>query len=183
MSVWFWIITRQRKGKTTHLCDCSVCWGFAWLLTSLLSFKSLAVLIKKWFTMDFAAICTTSADCTIQIPFSIGKSLGHFSSAVKLNTHRKGLDVTHDIIKVMTMVFVMEDIKAVRGSVSEHFVHECNYSEQRPANNGGIGFPQGGLTPIQTFPRSNMCQAKWKNRTAIKAFMILVVLRGFFCLR
>lgn len=168
MSVWFWIITRQRKGKTTHLCDCSVCWGFAWLLTSLHSFKSLAVLIKKWFTMDFAAICTTSADCTIQIPFSIGKSLGHFSSAVKLNTHRKGLDVTHDIIKVMTMVFVMEDIKAVRGSVSEHFVHECNYSEQRPANNGGIGFPQGGLTPSRHFHAATCVTRNEKTELQLK---------------
>lgn len=168
MSVWFWIITRQRKGKTTHLCDCSVCWGFAWLLTSLLSFKSLAVLIKKWFTMDFAAICTTSADCTIQIPFRIGKSLGHFSSAVKLNTHRKGLDVTHDIIKVMTMVFVMEDIKAVRGSVSEHFVHECNYSEQRPANNGGIGFPQGGLTPSRHFHAATCVKRNEKTELQLK---------------
>lgn len=101
--------------------------------------------------MDFAAICSTSADCTTQIPFSIVKLLGHFSSVVKLNTYRKELDVTHDIIKAMTMVFVMEDIEAVRGSVSEHFVHECNYSEHRPANNRRMGFPQGGLTPSRRF--------------------------------
>lgn len=118
--------------------------------------------------MDFAAICTTSADCTIQIPFGIGKSLGHFSSAVKLNTHRKGLDVTHDIIKVMTMVFVMEDIKAVRGSVSEHFVHECNYSEQRPANNGGIGFPQGGLTPSRRFHAATCVKRNEKTELQLK---------------
>lgn len=49
--------------------------------------------------MDFAAICSEfDMGRTIQIPFNIGKSFGHFLSTIKLNTYRKRLNVTHDII-------------------------------------------------------------------------------------
>lgn len=94
--------------------------------------------------MDLAAICSKfDVDHTAQIPFNIQKSFGHFLSTVKSNTYRKGLIVTHDIIKVITIVFVMGDVKAVGGTVSVCFVSVCN--EQRPANSGGVCFPQGGL--------------------------------------
>ncbi len=96
--------------------------------------------------MDLAAICSKfDVDHTTQILFNIGKSFGHFLSTVKSNAYRKGLIVTHDIIKVITIVFVMGDVKAVGGTESVCFVSVCNYSERRPANSRGDMFPPGGL--------------------------------------
>lgn len=53
--------------------------------------------------MDLAAICSKFDDFPLK-----KKIILTFLSTVKSNTYRKGIIVTHDIIKLMTIVFVME---------------------------------------------------------------------------
>lgn len=66
---------------------------------------------------------------------------------VKLNTHRKGINVTHDIITLTSIVCEMGDVKTI---VIYWVFHACiwNYSTQTAV---GRVFHRAGLKDISLF--------------------------------